>query len=100
MTVLRAGEANVAAIIDMDDFIKMLTRMKEKGYSKVIHTTQLDELSVSDNDQYYNIGFALTTNTFKQKEPDLDIVVKDGHHACMLIMVKDEEVKNLNLGSE
>jgi hypothetical protein len=100
MTVIKVGEKNVASIINMDDFIKMLERMKEKGYTNVVHCPNLGALEVSPDDRFYNIGFGLPSDVFKQKEPDLDIVIRDGHSACMLIMVKDELSKNLDMLSE
>ncbi len=100
MTAFQLNGQSVAAIIDIDDFIKMIERMKEKGYEKVIHTSHLGEVMwVSDNDLQYNISFGLPTTVFKNQRPDLYAVICDGLSAHMLIFAKNEKVKDLNLGT-
>lgn len=88
----------ISSIIDTDDFIKMLARMKEKGYNKLVYAIRLNELSISDDDIQYNIDFCVPTCIFKgnKESADIDKILSDDIMAMMLLLVKGDKIEELN----
>jgi hypothetical protein len=89
----------VSSIIDAADFLKMIEHMINKnGYKLLVHSNNMSELSVSDDDTLYKINFSIPTIIFKGDiaKADIDKLLSDDISAMMIMFVKGDTLSELN----